>query len=630
MVSPHKETIMSNKLIPHYKGLLKSLNCEFGNDDAILIKSSKGTVGMPVTYRHKTHGQTVGKLYLPTKKVLNLPEDKRIVKFHPIAENRFHGRSDIFNKLVVLIQLKLRTQMLSLIESAFLLAADADNHKNLRQDKKDLISHMDTAIRPNDLKFVKAFVEKMMEYKPHQDMVCKIKLDRDVEVGDKVHYRSAKLTMPIMSKLETLEKVTKTLKYPNNRTKSNLAIVLENLFGTGEWEEPSSDEKAPYYVSLLSLYAKVSSDLNKIAILFDDDMTVDLSWAKDLNKIEELYNEVPFVLPGNDSTNFDVESKDSIPSTDKVTSWNPEQLNSGSPQEPILELPSVNVDETPISTEETTSKAEEDVSRMTPSERTAYFRRKRREESELAKKQQDIPNEMVGFSNPLGFQQQQPNAHQGYQETDLATQMMQRQMATQQQNPFGMPQQQQNPFGMPQQQKSNLPEKIDIGGNLYTLSNDPIRGRQYVSAAGGVVTIEQVEARIAQISQQQQGYQQQGYQQQQQQNYPQSVNIGGITYILVDTPSGKMYKSFSGSIISINDAMNSLNPGAAISNGQPPQTAFFNGENHTLQMVDGQYVYISPSRSMVLASTYMNSLNQMGQQNANMNQPGANIPRTSI
>ena len=294
-----------NKLLTFYEKLLASLDVEVAEDGKLLYVLPDGSKDpLKLTYNHPVGEKVIGTMYLPTKAILDMDEDASMVKFHPTGENFHRGRSEVLNKLVLLMTAKLAMNVISIADALFKLAIDTDKHKHLPDPQMDLLMRIDTPIKDRDVKYWQRVLNRIIEKPGANNPVLRFSLIRNGKIGDREYSRIARINPIILRSLEDFEDPIFGIKPPNQRSYANLQNIFDIVLG-GTWEGGSVCRTAPYLESVLSSFVRLATHLNSLTNTLSDHLDakalhIDLSWSKDISKLHKWHrDELPYQFPGN-------------------------------------------------------------------------------------------------------------------------------------------------------------------------------------------------------------------------------------------------------------------------------------------------------------------------------------------
>src|SRR5690606_37257394 len=108
------------------------------------ITSMDGSESVTIQYEHPSHqGKVKGHLVLPTKQILNMDEDARYLKFHPLSERVIRDRSEVINWLANAIRARLHLATIEITTGIFAVAMSGKQNDITAGLLYDIISEME-------------------------------------------------------------------------------------------------------------------------------------------------------------------------------------------------------------------------------------------------------------------------------------------------------------------------------------------------------------------------------------------------------------------------------------------------------------------------------------------------------
>lgn len=292
------------KLLKLYTSILESTGVIIGDKGEITLPDGNGgTEQITLTYDHESNGTVTGGLFLPTKEIMSSPEDYKVVKFHPAGESVLRGRSEVFNKLHSLIVQRLRFVCLGLADVIFNVACRTD-HSSVSVPAMEYLDGISGTIKDNQVQYWRRLKRAMLA-----DMTKILAVNITRGGSDEAGRREALLVGKIVK--EMAKEKPFGIKPPSVQAKDNVAAIFDNLLMQDVYSVDISSPDMPYLQSLLTLYVKVAKHFNNVHLIFKDchdfeDLHTDVSWAKAVRKLPDMYNEeLPLILPGNRGVNPD-------------------------------------------------------------------------------------------------------------------------------------------------------------------------------------------------------------------------------------------------------------------------------------------------------------------------------------
>lgn len=302
-----------SKLISFYTDVLSSMNIHADKDGLLSIRGTESG-DWPLTIKDL-------RMTLPVPGILNRDNwHKTFVAFHPLSENVMLGESEVIKKIKTTINLRLNTVLCDSITQLLELAANKPGHGSLNSKQKALLA----VAHDVDDKTVKAWLSVVQQVSPTvtKNNIVNIYLRRGSTLEGTQYQRVAVVAFPIMEHFETMESVeTDTAGNKKNvyrigeatmRKKDKemiyniLTYVLREIEESNSYSAGSNATVAPYFVALMSAFAKIAKDINSITSLFakklndPESLIFNLSWVGDLASIGNVRDQVPTPLPYND------------------------------------------------------------------------------------------------------------------------------------------------------------------------------------------------------------------------------------------------------------------------------------------------------------------------------------------
>ena len=298
-----------NQLVNFYESLLDSLWVQDTGDGSLALnirsplEEDEECTSIPARSAKK-------RLVLPTKKVIKNCDWDEFVAFHPLSENLLRGESDVFKTLLEITRLRLGTTIGILMSTLMELAVDPEKqaHLTARQQKylqalgkvdKKAAKAVNQLIESANYRFISLYVHR-------GGGANGIKTRRVAQasfpIWDELHGQGSKLKSSNPSKYNDIE-------CGSAKNKRAISALFEYLIPDPDdkefWQEGSDNDVAPYFDSLMRLYANIADHLNKHIHLFRkyvpnaNWVKFDLDWAEDLENLNKWKNKIP-PLPGNE------------------------------------------------------------------------------------------------------------------------------------------------------------------------------------------------------------------------------------------------------------------------------------------------------------------------------------------
>lgn len=276
------------------------------------ITSMDGSESVTIQYEHPSHqGKVKGHLVLPTKQILNMDEDARYLKFHPLSERVIRDRSEVINWLANAIRARLHLATIEITNGIFAVAMSGKQNDIPVGLLYDIISEMELPMNAkNDMAYWKR-IHDYVNGKGHHAEFLTVKLAMNTEVDGINYKRMARFRPVIVERMESgrSDKSVFGIQAPSNRAYTNILAVLKGIYPADIYVG-SNNTECVFSHALFGLFAKVARRLNKIyddinpIYALDPSVRFNLDWADELGNLAKmLKKDLPVTLPGNEGIN---------------------------------------------------------------------------------------------------------------------------------------------------------------------------------------------------------------------------------------------------------------------------------------------------------------------------------------
>ena len=287
---------MSLPIDQFYERLLKSLSLDIDPSGLVGMKLEDQVIPCTVQ-KHR--------LALPTQTRIRSGEWDGLVAFHPLSENVARGVSPVLKKLRDLINYRLNSVAMVLMEELMAIASDRSYQDKLKPDQGSLLETLNMADEKT-YKAMQSIFDNLSTGGPRS--LVNLYMKRGGKLGAEKFSRLAVVNFPISDELDDEKPEVFDKKLTRKRDKR----MIRNLF---YWVFPEADSLeyyscgsnsmiSPYFESLCLAYVKVAKELNRVTGLFKqhlddpDGLHIDLSWTEALPHLE-MYRDVIPPLEGN-------------------------------------------------------------------------------------------------------------------------------------------------------------------------------------------------------------------------------------------------------------------------------------------------------------------------------------------
>lgn len=280
-----------------YKAILRSFGYEVDDEGKVYLVEANVRVPFTIKERH---------LVVPTKEWLKDPDWENTIPFHPLSENTQRKKSEVFEKLSLIVSNRLYQVGATLLCYLAELAADTDSHAKLSPEQRDFLRMIPDADKRTVDDFRKLARAKM-GFKGDSAFV-NIFIRRNGQWKGEDYTRLAAVTFPILSQEERADKKIFEVQF---RVKDRevlyriLRWIFPNIDKADEhYSFGSRSSVAPNFHALMMSFNGLAVELNKVVDLFSDispelvELHTDLDWVEPLQSLNEYRNDIP-PLDGN-------------------------------------------------------------------------------------------------------------------------------------------------------------------------------------------------------------------------------------------------------------------------------------------------------------------------------------------
>ena len=297
-----------NKTVRLYEAIRLALGFKENEKHQWMISSPEGSV-TPVTIKGKY-------LVTPHDEVLKEADWDTQIAFHPVCENFRRKKSIIQERLQRFVELRIRTVMISLMTKMVEIYADTDCHDKLSADQREFLKLFAVAgKKPAAASAKKTYdnvvnlCKKFISASPGIDELVGVGERRGGTWRGEEYARLATITFPVMAEeFNGTDKI-----YDVSMTKRDkdffyriMRYLLPNVDNTEAYSYGSRSEIAPRFHCLMSAFAAVAADLNKVTRALGDiddgfleENIINTTWNPMLTELYEIREEIP-ILDGND------------------------------------------------------------------------------------------------------------------------------------------------------------------------------------------------------------------------------------------------------------------------------------------------------------------------------------------
>lgn len=297
-----------NKTVRLYEAIRLALGFKENEKHQWMIASPEGSL-TPVTIKGKF-------LVTPHDDVLKEADWDTQIAFHPICENFRRKKSLVQERLQRFVELRIRTVMISLMTKMVEIYADTDCHDKLTADQREFLKLFAVAgKKPASASAKKTYdnivnlCKKFINASPGIDELVGVGERRGGTWRGEEFARLATITFPVMAEeFNGTDKI-----YDVSMTKRDkeffyriMRYLLPNIDNTEAYSYGSRSEVAPRFHCLMSAFAAVAADLNKVTRALGDieegfleENIINTTWNPMLTELYEIREEIP-ILDGND------------------------------------------------------------------------------------------------------------------------------------------------------------------------------------------------------------------------------------------------------------------------------------------------------------------------------------------
>lgn len=286
------------KLTTIYREILNALGFEVDDKGAVFFEE----VGVKTPFTMNKR-----QLVLPTDEWLKNPDWENTIPFHPLSENTQRKKSEVLERLTLVVCNRLYQVGATLICFLTELAADTDRHKKLTPEQRDYLR-----LLPDVDKRTVDDVRKLMRAKltfKGDNAFINIFIKRGGVWKGEEYSRVAVATFPIADQENNEDKKIFDVTF-RVRDRSTLFNLLRHIFpqfdkSIDEYSYGSRSSVAPNFHSLMMSFANLAFELNKVTKTFQDDfeevkgLLIGTNWVKNMAELMEYRNDIP-PLDGNE------------------------------------------------------------------------------------------------------------------------------------------------------------------------------------------------------------------------------------------------------------------------------------------------------------------------------------------
>lgn len=292
-----------------YRQVLKAVNVEVGADDRLYTNYGERK---PLLVNDQP-------LYFPSPELLRAGVAPGQFVFHPLSESLVRAsESEVFSKLRSLVTYRL-TVSISLLVAGYLdLGLNTSRHRSLPPNAHAVLS----SVSDVDAKVPAAFAEILTR--------------TDIDSPERLlglyakrggTYRGEKypqVMMAVFPLYEALEETDDGTVFGVSLRKKDIRIltdviryILPGLEDRETYSAPSSNRTTPMFHALLSAFAKIAKQINKLVNLHRDFLEdpsaieIPMDWLEELDEISQWAGQIPN-LPGNEGINPNAARTESI------------------------------------------------------------------------------------------------------------------------------------------------------------------------------------------------------------------------------------------------------------------------------------------------------------------------------
>ncbi len=309
------------RLLNLYKAILESLGV-YADELGLLTRRQLDGQAEPVNVSVDSRAK---RLILPHPELLRKGIPDELVTFHPMSEVSNRGESEVFRKLKLLVNLRLTTALVAIMEDLAELAADRERHATLSPKLLPMLEIVSNA----DQKFVSNLHSVInAALAGGKNRLLSIYMNRGGKYMGERRARVAIVAFPILEEL-----LNEDRKVFGVQLRAKDVTQLKDLF---EWILPKCSEvgsynaysdslDAPYFEALMNAYVKVAKPLNaaiKIAgkhIENGSSLRIDTSWSDEIRELETMRHEIP-PLEGNKGISLSGRGDEPTPAADGLQS----------------------------------------------------------------------------------------------------------------------------------------------------------------------------------------------------------------------------------------------------------------------------------------------------------------------
>lgn len=285
------------KLTTIYREIMTALGFEV--EEKGPVNFVEGGVKMPFTINQKH-------LVIPTDEWLKDPDWDNTIPFHPLSENTQRKKSEVLERLTMVVCNRIYQVGTTLLCFLAELAADTDCHKTLTPEQRDFLRLMPEADK-RTVDDIRKLAKSKLSFKGDSAFVNIFIRRGGVWKGEE-YSRVAVATFPIADQENNEDKKIFDVTF-RVRDRDALFRVLRWIFpnfdkSIDEYSYGSRSSVAPNFHSLMMAFANLAFDLNKVTKIFQEDfeevkgLYIGTNWVKNMAELTEYRNDIP-PLEGN-------------------------------------------------------------------------------------------------------------------------------------------------------------------------------------------------------------------------------------------------------------------------------------------------------------------------------------------
>jgi len=286
-------------IVQFYKELLTDLGVTVDKDGALLIPAGEEGKFKRLTVNVKGSDNKRRNLpmYLPTDENIHRDEDGTRILFHPACESPLRGNSEVLNKIITMVNLKLYASSMGVVDQLIRVASDAKAQKSVPYQTIELITSI-----PAPTKGVIGHWERLAKtIDGRRRTTYSLKLLRNTEIAGVRYTRVARIHSPLLESDDL---------YGVKMSKVAMDVIkraFDAVAGTDPIEKGSMSPTAPGFTAVMEAYnefmVRVSKASKALGKADKSGFKYSGRWARKLNKLHDWYmNDFYVQYPGNIGT----------------------------------------------------------------------------------------------------------------------------------------------------------------------------------------------------------------------------------------------------------------------------------------------------------------------------------------